>query len=186
MEKFYLQQVLFPLKMQHVACFETCTNDQIVPQSIAVPPSFFGINNNTWLRFFIIDTFLLDYLLKQFDVSFITPNKGNTPLAPSLADHFFYCGHQLSAHCCVLPLNNGHLRPMPHPCIYFLVWLNSLAWTKEPTAAVVLMPPTCSRFIEKNAWLGKFMECIWRQQSFPAQRSAVPSSFSDPPSYLLY
>ena len=46
--------------------------------------------------------------------------------------------------CCVLLLNNSHIRPRPHPSLYFLMWLNSFAWTKEPTGVrAILMPRTC-------------------------------------------
>jgi hypothetical protein len=49
-----------------------------------------------------------------------TPTRSN-PCVPPL-QHPFYRGRQLLVDCCVLPINGGHLRPMHHFSLYFLMW----------------------------------------------------------------
>jgi hypothetical protein len=50
-----------------------------------------------------------------------SPPTCSNPCAP-LLQHPFYRGCQLLVDCCVLPINGGHLRPLHHFPLYFLMW----------------------------------------------------------------
>jgi hypothetical protein len=53
------------------------------------------------------------------------PTRSN-PCAPPL-QHPFYRGRQLLVDFCVLLINGGHLRPMHHFPLYFLMWFISVS-----------------------------------------------------------
>ncbi len=53
------------------------------------------------------------------------PTRSNPPAPP--LQHPFYRGRQLLVDCCVLPINGGHLRPMHHFPLYFLMWFISVS-----------------------------------------------------------
>jgi hypothetical protein len=84
-------------------------------------------------------------------VQFTTPKKGkhppihSTPATHPLHHPSYRC-RQLSAGCCVLRPNSGHLRPRIRPPLYFWMHLNLASQPREPAAARANPPPgTCNR-----------------------------------------
>jgi hypothetical protein len=72
------------------------------------------------------------------------------PVRSTLAAHphqyINHPGHQLPFDCCIYLENDGHLRPMPPPSLYFLMWIKNSSQTRELAVACTKPAPgTCNR-----------------------------------------
>jgi hypothetical protein len=75
--------------------------------------------------YFLLDIFFASNLSPP-TIGRRPPTRSN-PRTPPLQQHPFYPGRQLLVDCCVLPINGGHLRPMHHFPLYFLMWFISVS-----------------------------------------------------------
>jgi hypothetical protein len=110
------------------------------------------ISNGSHLR---PSSFLFLYFFLSFNL--LPQSKKNTPpytLHPGRASSpsSLPLLHQLLVDCCVLQPNSGHLGPRPHPCLHFLMHLNSASQPREPAAARANPPPgACNRLVGSSS-----------------------------------
>jgi hypothetical protein len=85
-----------------------------------------------------------------------------------------HCCHLFSVGCCVPLLNGGHLRPRPHPSLYFLMCFVCTPQTSDPTPASA--NSSFNTLLESRGAKGALLPYPWRESKL-LDRAVVAAHF---------